>query len=86
MLMERVLVDKPWPDVYDGGRERERRGQGRRKREFELNCKTLLRWKWAAKIIERLMGFLEWRSEWQKFKGPLEFQKPNPCVYIYIYI
>lgn len=68
------------------GGERERRGQGRRKREFELNCKTLLRWKWAAKIIERLMGFLEWRSEWQKFKGPLEFQKPNPCVYIYIYI
>lgn len=64
----------------------EERGEGRRKREFELNCKTLLRWKWAAKIIERLMGFLEWRSEWQKFKGPLEFQKPNLCVYVYIYI
>lgn len=71
MLMERVLVDKPWLDV----RREARGGGGRRRREFELNCKTLLRWKWAAKIIERLMGFLEWRSEWQKFKRPLEFQK-----------
>lgn len=57
--------------MYDG-----RQGEGEaRRREFELNCKTLLRWKWAAKIIERLMDFLEWRSEWQKFKRPLEFQK-----------
>lgn len=38
--------------------ERERRGREREK-EFELNCITLLRWKWAAKIIERLMGFFE---------------------------
>ena len=44
-------------------REREREGVGTRTREFELNCKTLrlppVQWRWAAKIIERLMDSLE---------------------------
>lgn len=76
MLMERVLVDKPWPDLYDGGREKERgRGKGRRRRGFELNCKTLLRWKWAAKIIERLMGFLRVAQRVAKIQRPIRISK-----------
>lgn len=40
MLMERVLVDKPWPDVYDGGREREERA-GKEKERIRIKLQNV---------------------------------------------
>lgn len=40
MLMERVLVDKPWPDVYDRGREREERA-GKEKERIRIKLQNV---------------------------------------------
>lgn len=42
MLMERVLVDKPWPDLYDGGREKERgEREGKEKERIRIKLQNV---------------------------------------------